>query len=91
MKSFLLILLSSLTLSSVCTSTDQVPSSPSKAQAQNSKLKAQSSKGVTDTLTIAMTGDIMMGTTFPSTQLPPNDGRDIFMDTKEITSRADLP
>ena len=90
MKSFLLILLSSLTLSSVCTSTDQAPSSPSKAQAQNSKLKAQSSKGVTDTLTIAMTGDIMMGTTFPSTQLPPNDGRDIFMDTKEITSRADL-
>ena len=37
-----------------------------------------------------MTGDIMMGTTFPSTQLPPNDGRDIFMDTKAITSRANL-
>ncbi len=45
---------------------------------------------VTDTLTIAMCGDIMMGTTFPSVQLPANDGRDIFKDTREVTERADL-
>lgn len=43
-----------------------------------------------DTLTIAMCGDIMMGTTYPSRQLPANDGRDLFRDTKEITLRADL-
>lgn len=43
-----------------------------------------------DTLTIAMCGDIMMGTTYPSRQLPPNDGRDLFADTKAITQRADL-
>ena len=43
-----------------------------------------------DTLVIAMTGDIMMGTTFPSVQLPPNEGRDVFRDTKEITCRANL-
>lgn len=43
-----------------------------------------------DTLTIAMTGDIMMGTTFPKVALPANDGRDLFADIKDITQRADL-
>lgn len=43
-----------------------------------------------DTLTLALCGDIMMGTTYPSVQLPPNDGRDVFRDTKDITLRADL-
>ena len=43
-----------------------------------------------DTMTIAMCGDIMMGTTFPSEQLPANDGRDLFKDTKEYTLAADL-
>lgn len=43
-----------------------------------------------DTLTIAMTGDIMMGTTFPSVSLPANNGADLFKDTKAITRRADL-
>ena len=43
-----------------------------------------------DTLTIAMTGDIMMGTTFPSIMLPANDGRDLFKDAKHILKRADL-
>ena len=33
-----------------------------------------------DTITIAMTGDIMMGTTYPKTSLPPNDGKDLFKD-----------
>ena len=41
-------------------------------------------------MTIAMTGDIMMGTTFPSIQLPANDGRDLFRDTKEITQQANI-
>lgn len=43
-----------------------------------------------DTLTIAMTGDIMMGTTFPSIMLPQNDGRDLFKDAQNILQRADL-
>lgn len=43
-----------------------------------------------DTLTIAMTGDIMMGTTFPSRQLPANNGANLFDDTKPIIKRADL-
>ena len=43
-----------------------------------------------DTLTIAMTGDIMMGTTFPSVMLPANDGRNLFDDAQPILSRVDL-
>ena len=41
-------------------------------------------------LTIAMTGDVMMGTTFPSIMLPANDGRDLFKDAKDILAGADL-
>ena len=43
-----------------------------------------------DTLTIAMVGDIMMGTTFPSVMLPENQGRDIFRDAKPRLCNADL-
>ena len=96
MKSFLIILMSTLALNSVCstsTGTKQQAADSSAVDTLSttlvpppSTLKPQTS----DTLTIAMTGDIMMGTTFPSIQLPPNDGCDIFVDTKEITSRADL-
>ncbi len=52
--------------------------------------EAPDSRELPDTMTIAMCGDIMMGTTYPEIQLPPNDGRDLFKDTKPITQRADL-
>ena len=43
-----------------------------------------------DTLTVAMTGDIMMGTTYPSVMLPAHDGANLFDDVKSILQRADL-
>lgn len=47
-----------------------------------------------ETVTIAFTGDIMMGTTFPDsvhgTGLPANDGKNIFDDVREIISSADF-
>lgn len=43
-----------------------------------------------DTVTIAMTGDIMLGTTFPKPKLPPNDGREIFVDCADILQSADV-
>ena len=42
------------------------------------------------TLNIAMTRDVMMGTTFPSIMLPANDGRDLFRDAKDVLVSADL-
>lgn len=41
-------------------------------------------------LTIAMCGDIMMGTTYPTVRLPQNEGRDIFSDVKQLFIDADL-
>ncbi|MCI6160671.1 MAG: CapA family protein [Prevotella sp.] len=43
-----------------------------------------------DTLTIAMVGDIMMGTTFPQRALPADDGKHLFNQVKEMLGRADL-
>lgn len=47
-----------------------------------------------ESVTIAFTGDIMMGTTFPDSvsgrDLPANDGKNLFDDVKEIISRVDF-
>ena len=40
--------------------------------------------------TIAMCGDIMMGTTYPTVRLPQNEGADIFADVKQLFLDADL-
>ena len=42
------------------------------------------------TLTVSMTGDVMMGTTYPSMMLPANNGADLFRDAKDILVGADL-
>lgn len=43
-----------------------------------------------DTVTVAMTGDIMMGTTYPSVQLPSGDGRQLFVDVASVTASVDV-
>jgi len=43
-----------------------------------------------DTITIAVVGDIMMGNTFPHDRLPAEDGKHIFDDVKDILSSADI-
>ena len=43
-----------------------------------------------DTITVAMTGDIMMGTTYPDTMLPRHDGALLFRDVKPLLRRADI-
>ena len=42
------------------------------------------------TVTIAMTGDIMTGTILPELNMPPNDGRDIFVDCANLLKGADV-
>ncbi len=42
------------------------------------------------TYTIAVTGDIMMGTTYPSVQLPPDTGKQLFADVKDVLFSADI-
>ena len=41
-------------------------------------------------ITIALTGDIMMGTTYPDTVLPANSGRSLFNDVRSVLRDADL-
>ena len=41
-------------------------------------------------LVISMSGDIMLGTTFPSVMLPPNEGRDVLRDAGPHIRAADL-
>lgn len=41
-------------------------------------------------VTVALTGDIMMGTTYPKVQLPPHEGRQLFVDALPVLKRADL-
>ena len=43
-----------------------------------------------DTLTVALTGDIMMGTTYPRPMLPPSDGALLFSDARSILRSADI-
>lgn len=51
------------------------------------KLQAQPADSL---LTIAMCGDIMMGTTYPTVRLPQNDGAAIFAHVKQLFIDADL-
>lgn len=81
-----------IAVSASCTSSemkkaDQVSDDSQKAQEEQ---VSESRDNLPDTITVAMCGDIMMGTTYPSVQLPPNDGKDIFKDTKAITQAADI-
>ncbi len=41
-------------------------------------------------VTIAMTGDIMTGSIMPTPDLPPNEGRDIFVDCAQLIGSADV-
>lgn len=45
---------------------------------------------VAETYSVALTGDIMMGTTYPDTLLPAGNGRLLFVDVQGILSAADL-
>lgn len=45
---------------------------------------------IKDTITIAVTGDVMMGTTYPSVSLPPDTGKQLFCDVKDVMLAADI-
>lgn len=43
-----------------------------------------------DTVTIALTGDILMGLTYPTERLPQDSGRQLFVDAAPILTTADI-
>ena len=72
-----------------------VACTPAKTQAQP-QTEPQTDSQTTDPqpadslLTIAMCGDIMMGTTYPTVRLPQNNGAEIFAHVKQLFLDADL-
>lgn len=64
------------------------------ASANDSATVSDEPRNLPETVSIAFTGDIMMGTTFPDsvhgTGLPADDGKHIFDDVKDIISRVDF-
>lgn len=49
-----------------------------------------SSKRIADTISIAMTGDVMLGSKYPKPCLPPNEGKEIFVDCDSLIKSADV-
>lgn len=47
-------------------------------------------KAIDRNVTIAMNGDMMLGTLYPHPKLPPNDGKEIFVEADSILRSADV-
>ena len=60
------------------------------AFAVNQRQNSNAQRSADNTLTFAMVGDVMMGTTFPSVQLPANGGANLFKDAKDVLAGADV-
>ncbi len=76
-----------------CTSTDvdgKPTTSVVRIEEEQAEIEDRVTPVQTDTLVIALTGDIMLGTTFPDTLLPVDMGRHLFNDVKAILTGADV-
>ncbi|MBQ8655949.1 MAG: CapA family protein [Prevotella sp.] len=70
----------------------QLACSPTRGQQQQDSNSDTLTAVAADTsnITLAMTGDIMMGTTYPTPKLPQQNGRLMFSEVKDLLSSADL-
>lgn len=92
-NNFFFIILCASAVISACTmaGTDKKTSAPVVSIEQCEKADTlEEDHNTADTLVVAMTGDIMMGTTYPAHALPENDGYGLFRDVKDILGRADI-
>ena len=62
----------------------------SKAAADSTASAGGEQQRVVDTITIAMTGDVMLGSKYPKSCLPVNEGKEIFIDCDSIIRSADV-
>lgn len=53
-------------------------------------LSDTAARALPDSVTLALTGDIMMGTLFPEVKLPPDSGRHIFDGVRDLLTSADM-
>ncbi len=48
------------------------------------------SESANDTISLALTGDVMIGTSYPTPRIPTNDAKNVFDDVKELLINADI-
>ena len=63
---------------------------PSQSTADSTSQATPAKPRIADTITIAMNGDMMLGSLKPNRLLPEGDGKDLLRDSREITRRADV-
>lgn len=74
-----------------CGDNSQQQSSSSSPSSDESTIQSAEAKSrIADTITIAMNGDMMLGSLKPNRILPENDGKDLLRDCSEITRSADV-
>lgn len=77
-------------LAAILIPSDATPSLRPTDLAEDSLTMLPSQEKAIDTITVALTGDILMGTTFPTERLPRNNGRDLFKDAAPFLTASDL-
>ena len=65
-------------------------SSSSQSIADSTSATQVAKPKITDTISIAMVGDVMLGSIKPNYCMPPNDGKEIFVDCASILRGADV-
>ena len=55
-------------------------------KSENQKIDQSSN----DTISLALTGDVMIGTSYPTPRIPANDAKNVFDDVKELLINADI-
>lgn len=79
-----------LALASCGDNSQQQSSSSSPSSDESTIQSAEAKSRIADTITIAMNGDMMLGSLKPNRILPENDGKDLLRDCSEITRSADV-
>lgn len=82
-------------ISSLTTTTDTIApidtDSSSNVEADNATdTDEQASDNALQSISLALTGDVMIGTSYPTPRIPANDAKNVFDDVKELLVNADI-
>lgn len=91
-KSFLPLLYLGALPFSACAQQAEAPSMPSDSTTNAASIAETTTpaKAKKDTLTFALTGDIMLGTNYPSQMIPEEDAKYVLKDVKDLLVNADV-
>jgi len=64
--------------------------SSNNGSSDSANVEEQTKRDLKDTLSLALTGDVMIGTTYPTVSIPANDAKNVFDDVKDLLINADV-